>query len=473
MIRYRSAAVAAAAMFVIALALGAVVSGADAVGGFGTASSYDDDIERAQDREEKYQQELDDLEAALEDTSAAIAKAARQLRETEAKLPAAQAALDEANEAVDEALVQQQLVADKLAAAEAQDQAITDQIAEDEGRIEELEEIVAALARAQYQGVGDDEALSLVFGATTSQEFVDKFAEEHNASRVQSNALVDMEEIAAVNRNRGARQDAVREYIVELKAEADALVVKTKKLRARAKEKKEALDALLAEQKRIKAELEEQREEELARQEEIAAKQAATRDRIKDLVKKKLAEEEAKRKAAEEAARKAAEEEARRKAEEEAANSGGSSSGGSSSGGSSSSGLVSGALGWPSPYHVVTSSYGMRFHPILQYWRLHAGTDIRAYCGTPIYAARAGRVQWSTYQPGLGNSVLIDHGWVGGKSLMSSYNHLSSYAVGSGQYVTKGQVIGYSGNTGTSAACHLHFEVYVNGDTINPMTLVG
>ncbi|WP_156163861.1 M23 family metallopeptidase [Demequina maris] len=462
MARLRPSFIAAVAVFLVALATGTLVSGADAVGGFQTASSYDDDIDRAKDKQSDYEEQLDDLEAALEDTSAAIVKAARRLRQTEAKLPAAQAELDEAKEAVAQAIVQQKLVADKLAAAQAQDEAISAQIAADEDRIAELEDIVAALARAQYQGVGDDEALSLVFGASTSQEFVDKFAEEHNASRVQSNALADVEEIAAVNRNRGARQEAVREYIVELKAEADALVVKTKKLREKAAEKKAALDALVKKQQAIKAELEAQKKQELKRQKQIAAKQAAVRDEIKNLVKKKLAEEEAKRKAAEEAARKAAQ-----------ANGGGSSSGGSSSSAGTGNALVKGVLAWPVPSHYITSSYGMRFHPILHYWRLHAGTDMRAYCGTPVYAAREGRVQWATYRLGLGNSVLIDHGYVGGKSLMSSYNHLTSFAVGYGQYVTRGQLVGYAGNTGTSAACHLHFEVYVNGSTVDPMTLVG
>ncbi|BDZ61724.1 hypothetical protein Lsed01_01817 [Demequina sediminis] len=448
MIRLRSAAVVAAAMFMIALVTGAVVSGADAVGGFQAASSYDDDIDRTRDEQERYEQEMADLEAALEDTSAEIVEAARALRETEAKLPAAQAELDAANEKVDEALVQQQLVADKLAAAEAQDQAISDQIAADEDRIADLQQIVAALARAQYQGVGDDEALSLVFGATTSQEFVDEFAADHNASRVQSNSLADMEEIAAVNRNRGARQEAVREYIAELKVEADRLVAETKVLQEAAAEKKAALDAIVEEQRAIKAQLEERKAEELAKQNEIAAKQQATRDKLKSLVAKKLAEEEKRR-------------------QEEAA------AGGGSSGGSSGAGPSKGTLGYPTEVPYITSSYGMRYHPVLNYWRLHAGTDFRAYCGTPIYAAREGQVQWASYQGGFGNQVMIDHGIVGGKSLMSSYNHLTRAAVGSGQYVTRGQLVGYSGTTGTSTACHLHFEVYVNGETVDPMSVIG
>ncbi|WP_296665496.1 peptidoglycan DD-metalloendopeptidase family protein, partial [Demequina sp.] len=427
MIKYRSVFVIAAAVFALALVSGTVLSGAGAQGGLQAASSYDDDIDAARKAQEQYQKDIEDLEAAMEDTSAAIIEAARRLKETEAKLPPAQAELDAANEKVDEALVQQQLVADKLAAAEAQDKAISDQIAADEARILELEDIVAALARAQYQGVGDDEALSLVFGATTSQEFVDKFAAEHNAARVQSNALADVEEIAAINRNRGARQEAVREYIVELKAEADRLVEETKKLQAAAAEKKKALDAIYAEQKAIEAELEAQRVEEIAKQRAIASKQQAVRDQIKALVKKKLAEEEARRKA---------EEERRRKEAAAAAAAGQSSSGSGSGSGGGSAAISKGVLGYPTAVPYITSTYGMRYHPVLHYWRLHAGTDFRAYCGTAIYAAREGRVQWAMSMGGFGNQVMVDHGFVNGNSLMTSYNHLTRFAVGSGQYVT-------------------------------------
>ncbi|WP_062380017.1 M23 family metallopeptidase [Demequina pelophila] len=472
MIRNRLLAVAAAGVCGLLLAVGSVVSSADAMGGF-QASSYDDDIANAKDRQTKLAKEIEELEAALENTDAEIVEAAKKLAETEAKIPAAQQELDEATEALDAALVEQQLVADKLEAAEAQDRAITQQIEADEDRIGELQDIVAELARAQYQGVGDDEALSLVFGSATSEEFIDRFAADHNAARVQSNALADVEEIAAVNRNRGSRQEAVREYIVELKAEADALVELTTRLRAEAQAKRDELDRIVDEQKRITAELEAKRDEVLEQQRDLTAKQDAVMAEIKELVEKKLAEE-AERKRREEEARRKAEEEARRKAEEEAAAAAGS---GSSSSGSTSSGtgssLTKGALAYPTALKYITSSYGMRFHPVLQYWRLHAGTDFRAYCGTPILAARSGTVIWATYQPGFGNQVMLDHDIVGGKVLMTSYNHLTSFSVRSGQTVSKGQVVGYSGNTGTSTACHLHFETYVNGATVDPMTLVG
>jgi murein DD-endopeptidase MepM/ murein hydrolase activator NlpD len=67
---------------------------------------------------------------------------------------------------------------------------------------------------------------------------------------------------------------------------------------------------------------------------------------------------------------------------------------------------------------------------------------------------------------------MVNHGYWNGNSLMSSYNHMSSFAVSAGQNVSQGQLLGYSGNTGTSAACHLHFEVYVNGATVDPWPLI-
>jgi murein DD-endopeptidase MepM/ murein hydrolase activator NlpD len=121
----------------------------------------------------------------------------------------------------------------------------------------------------------------------------------------------------------------------------------------------------------------------------------------------------------------------------------------------------------------VTSNYGMRLHPTLGYTRLHAGIDLRTYCGTPIYAGKEGTVLWAQMRSGFGNQVMVDHGYTGGNSLMSSYNHLTRYVVRAGQTVERGTLLGYSGNTGTSAACHLHFEVYVNGSTVDPRRLLG
>jgi murein DD-endopeptidase MepM/ murein hydrolase activator NlpD len=114
----------------------------------------------------------------------------------------------------------------------------------------------------------------------------------------------------------------------------------------------------------------------------------------------------------------------------------------------------------------------MRLHPILGYRKLHDGTDFGVGCGTPIYASAAGTVAWATYRGGYGNQVLLDHGLYGGAPLATSYSHLSSFSVSAGQSVSRGQRIGYVGSTGYSTGCHLHWMVYRDGATVNPVAFL-
>jgi murein DD-endopeptidase MepM/ murein hydrolase activator NlpD len=115
----------------------------------------------------------------------------------------------------------------------------------------------------------------------------------------------------------------------------------------------------------------------------------------------------------------------------------------------------------------VSSEYGMRYHPVLNYWRLHAGRDYASNCGTPIYAAASGTVISAGVAGGYGNQVVIDHGVRGGVSLATTYNHLSSIARYGGS-ISRGQVVGYTGTTGTSTGCHLHFETREDGNPVDP-----
>ena len=119
----------------------------------------------------------------------------------------------------------------------------------------------------------------------------------------------------------------------------------------------------------------------------------------------------------------------------------------------SSSGLI-----WPVS-GPVTSPFGYRWG------RLHAGIDIGAPYGTPIHAAASGTVVLAGWNGGYGNYTCIDHG--GG--MATCYAHQSSYAVSSGAQVSQGQVIGYVGNTGHSFGAHLHFEVRINGNPVDPL----
>lgn len=113
----------------------------------------------------------------------------------------------------------------------------------------------------------------------------------------------------------------------------------------------------------------------------------------------------------------------------------------------------------------ITSIYGQRVHPILGYARMHAGVDFGAASGTPIVATAPGVVAYAGYRGGHGNYVRLEHG----SGLGTGYGHMSRIAVGPGERVNAGEVIGYVGSTGLSTGPHLHYEMYRNGRTVNPL----
>jgi murein DD-endopeptidase MepM/ murein hydrolase activator NlpD len=112
----------------------------------------------------------------------------------------------------------------------------------------------------------------------------------------------------------------------------------------------------------------------------------------------------------------------------------------------------------------ISSSFGMRMHPILGYYRMHKGMDIACPYGSPVYAVIDGVVNWAGGKSGYGNFVGIQ----GPGGVGTGYGHLSRVLVRSGQRVERGQVVAYSGNSGLSTGPHLHFEVYRGGAAVNP-----
>jgi len=113
----------------------------------------------------------------------------------------------------------------------------------------------------------------------------------------------------------------------------------------------------------------------------------------------------------------------------------------------------------------MASGFGMRFHPILKYRKMHNGMDFTAPTGTPIYASGNGKVSRANRSATFGKVVYIEHGY-GYKTV---YAHMSKIAVRKGQKVKRGDLIGYVGNTGRSAAAHLHYEVHRNNRPVNPI----
>lgn len=143
---------------------------------------------------------------------------------------------------------------------------------------------------------------------------------------------------------------------------------------------------------------------------------------------------------------------------------------GSSGGSSSSSSSSSESFMYPLPAGTswVSCAYGYREHPITHNYSFHTGVDLAASTGTPIYASKSGYVSTSTYTYVYGNYVTINHG----DGYSTLYGHMDYYVVSAGDYVSRGQIIGYVGSTGWSTGSHLHFTIYYNGSTVNPLNYV-
>lgn len=163
------------------------------------------------------------------------------------------------------------------------------------------------------------------------------------------------------------------------------------------------------------------------------------------------------------------EEEAEKKKEEEENKGGGSGGSGGSGDSGSGGGGGGGSWGYPLPYRApITSSYGWRTNPVSGKRSFHNGVDLGAGSGTAIYATRSGTVTTSAYSDVYGYYVTVNHG----DGYSSMYAHMTNYVVSNGQTVSKGQLLGYVGSTGWSTGPHLHFTIFYNGNSVNPMNYI-
>jgi murein DD-endopeptidase MepM/ murein hydrolase activator NlpD len=118
---------------------------------------------------------------------------------------------------------------------------------------------------------------------------------------------------------------------------------------------------------------------------------------------------------------------------------------------------------------TLRSRFGYRIHPIFKTRKLHTGVDLAARSGTPIYAAGDGTISYYRWQSGYGNKIEVQH--VNGYE--TAYGHLSRFVegLGVGSRVRQGQLIGYVGSTGQSTGPHLHFEILINGNLVDPLSV--
>jgi murein DD-endopeptidase MepM/ murein hydrolase activator NlpD len=130
---------------------------------------------------------------------------------------------------------------------------------------------------------------------------------------------------------------------------------------------------------------------------------------------------------------------------------------------------VGGEMMWPVPSHyMIVSPFGNRLHPISKVYKMHTGIDIAAPRGTPIVAAQTGTIVYANWFGSYGKAIIIDHG--GGYTTLYAHNDVINVSVGS--VVRKGDNIALVGSTGYSTGPHLHFEVRMNGEYVEPLTYV-
>jgi murein DD-endopeptidase MepM/ murein hydrolase activator NlpD len=378
-------------------------------------------------RKQQVDASLAQLKGAMAETTQDVADAAAKLQAVQADLDAAQQALSTAQGQLAAAKAEDARLAEALVAAKADEGRAEAELAGVQTAIATSRDRMASMATAAYQGqLSGLGQMSIALDADSPAQFVDRMQGIESVLRSQSATIATLADSRAAVASSEAHLQAVRERTADLRQQAaDNLVTQTK-LEAAARDAAAAVAAKRAEQASILA----------SAQSALAAEQkqyeALTAER------KKLEAELAARAAA--AAR------------------------------AKSSQVMSSGVLYRPVLGPITSPYGMRVHPITHIYKLHDGTDFGAGCGTAIRAAASGRVLRTAYSFGYGNQTVIEHGVLNGKSIATSYSHQSRFGVHPGQYVTRGQVIGYVGATGYATGCHLHFMVYVNGHTVDPMT---
>lgn len=373
--------------------------------------------------------EIDGARQAYDASTKAYERAQAKLKKAKTRLDSAQAHLGQTRQ--------------QLAGAQARDAVLRGQLAQAESGLQQAKVDLAA-NRTKWEQSRDAVAQFTVeslmrgdpgleaFGELLQGQDPMVFAERMSLTEAISDAQVaKMQKLAADQVILDIKKEQVADYrdqVVVTRTETAANVARTQVLTGQAEEQRNAVDQLVDTRASAKDDAARIRAEHERRLQQLEQERAALEARIAAIV----------------AAEKAAAEQGT----------------GVGDGGGTLSRPVDGA---------ITSPYGMRVHPITGRYKLHDGTDFSAACGTPIRAAAGGQVIEQYYNGGYGNRVILNNGVMNGKVIVTTYNHLSRYAVSKGAMVNRGDVVGYVGSTGYSTGCHLHFMVLADGKTTDPM----
>lgn len=420
------------------------------------------------DQKSKVDKQLSDANEDLHDTSTELVSAYEKLKKTRSKLPAARTKAQDAKEAKETAQGEYDDAVAAYDVAKANERKAERELRSTSTKITTARRAVAGFAGQVYQQQGTG-TMSVAVGSEDPSDFVDKMIMAESAGSSQGTALQDLSTNRANLVSTGDRLGALRSKTQKAKATTESTLSAARTASTAADRARGDLEGLEEDQTSQAATLRSEKKKDKAKVAGLRAEsdkltkvleERARKARIREAEIREAREAQERREAA---ARDRAEA-ARDKASESSSGSTGSAAPPADP--NPAPPASSGTLAAPSSA-PVSSEFGLRFHPIHETYRLHAGRDYAGACGSPVYAAADGEVIAAHVAGGYGNQLVVDHGVMRGKSLATTYNHLESYAVRSGS-VTKGQVIAYVGTTGTSTGCHLHFETRENGTPTDP-----
>jgi murein DD-endopeptidase MepM/ murein hydrolase activator NlpD len=385
-------------------------------------------------------QQLARAQAALEGSTARAQTAAARYFDANRQLPAAQSSLADARGRVAAAQVVAASAAQAATQARAQLADAEKALAEEQAKVETARAVISGFAAQAYMGT-DASNISAILDSRSPSDL---------ATRMAYLDTVSGEQRVALDRVTRARQVAndVKNVVTTRKNAAEAADARATSTLGGAQVAEQTASAATA---RVAA-LVDQRRQALA---------VADQERAADARRTRELQAESARIAAE----------LRAIAARERANRHKRTGGGGGGGGVPSTPVPQGGGFFLKPVNGWKSSdFGWRYDPYFHVWQLHAGTDFAAPPGTPIYAAARGTVVRAGWNGGYGNYTCIYHGELrNGRGIATCYAHQSYIGVSVGQRVSRGQFIGRVGTTGASTGPHLHFEVRIDGNPVNPL----
>ncbi|WP_394275629.1 peptidoglycan DD-metalloendopeptidase family protein [Luteococcus sp.] len=453
-------------------ALGLAVSAAPLAG----ADELTDQRDRIAAEQARSKQELTAFSGELNQAAAALQQSRTQLEQARAHFAQAQQQRQGA-EAEDARL------AKALEQARAQLRKAQQDVAENQEKVDAEARLIGNSVRETHQQNTELVGLAAFVTDVSTGDVNQKFqwsTTVFNATQAQMDRLQELQMKLEAAREEQASAEAT---VARQKEAAAAQVASTIAAERAADQAAAAVTDLVASNERAQAAVEDKLAAEQRRQQAWTQESSAVERRIAERIaaeKAARAAAAARARAQAAAAQKAAAEAARQRAADAAqkaaaacrAEAAASRAESETGGGGQAARFVTSGSGWIAPVAGGTTSlFGMRLHPVLKIWKLHDGLDHAAACNSPIIAPRGGVVTESYFNEGYGNRLVVDHGNVDGRFVTTSYNHATHYVVSPGQRVSKGDVLGFVGNTGYSTGCHLHLMTWSDGVLVDPASI--